>query len=353
MVQDKRRDPNTVKENRKREDAKPERQEKKKKYREDNPDIVAQWAIDGRGRDIAKHGVVAFRAKMAKQSQDHRDKSPEEVEKYKNDRRTSYECQYKRSKSDAESKTTVFSITQDEFISIVNTPCHYCGIVEERGEGVAFNGLGRENHSVGFVLNNCLSRCTTCLYLKKSLGRISFVRRVEHILTFHGIIAGTLFPEEFPDHCSGSQSTYESSASSKDKGFLITNDEFDTIIAQDCYLCGKSNSNTHTNGIDRYDNDKGYEMPNCRSCCGECNYMKRAYKHDEVIEQFKLIYANNKCIDLGAKAHDNISLVRSNTKKPKGQIEKERSANEEKRTEALCLKYDVAKHSAKMQNNSA
>jgi hypothetical protein len=48
------------------------------------------------------------------------------------------------------------------------------------------------------------------------------------------------------------------------------------------------------NGIDRYDNKKGYILENIRPCCGECNYMKIDYDFNDVIEKLMLIYNNHK-----------------------------------------------------------
>jgi hypothetical protein len=61
-----------------------------------------------------------------------------------------------------------------------------------------------------------------------------------------------------------------------------------------CYICGKKSSDEHKNGIDRYDNTKGYTLDNIRSCCWNCNFMKKNYDHDILINKFMLIYKNQK-----------------------------------------------------------
>ena len=164
-----------------------------------------------------------------------------------------------------------------------------------------FNGVERENESIGYIVGNCRSRCKMCLTMQtKGSSRSHFLLKVEHILTIYGITPGTLFPEEFKDHHSSGYIAYKASAKKRGKDFLITSDEFHTVTAQECYLCGKQNTDTHSNGIDRFDNTIGYEFENCRSCCGDYNYMKRDYSFFDILEKCKQIHATHKCVDTDA-----------------------------------------------------
>jgi hypothetical protein len=72
--------------------------------------------------------------------------------------------------------------------------------------------------------------------------------------------------------------------------FDITKEQFQDLTQQSCYICGKSPSDNHITGIDRYDSNIGYVLENCRPCCGECNYMKNNYKYEDMIEKFVQIY---------------------------------------------------------------
>ncbi len=53
----------------------------------------------------------------------------------------------------------------------------------------------------------------------------------------------------------------------------------------DCYLCGKKTSDNHKNGIDRINNNMGYNLNNCLSCCGDCNYIKNNFLIENVINK--------------------------------------------------------------------
>ena len=44
------------------------------------------------------------------------------------------------------------------------------------------------------------------------------------------------------------------------------------------------------NGIDRKDNNIGYIIENCVSCCGICNRMKMDMSYDDFLNHIRLIY---------------------------------------------------------------
>jgi hypothetical protein len=62
------------------------------------------------------------------------------------------------------------------------------------------------------------------------------------------------------------------------------------LISGACFYCGEpGNKQMHSsqafycNGIDRVDNNKGYHLDNCVSCCGICNMAKRSMPADKFI----------------------------------------------------------------------
>ena len=95
-----------------------------------------------------------------------------------------------------------------------------------------------------------------------------------------------LYPNENKKMYSG----YKFSAVRRKKLFTITKEEFNNIIINNCYICGRETTNEHCNGIDRYDNAIGYIKDNCRACCGECNYMKRDMLFDDFMNKLKSIH---------------------------------------------------------------
>lgn len=290
-VQDMRRDREHRNEIARVNDAKPERVEVKKQWREDNYEKVAEYWMNSRQHKIEEIGVEEYLKNNAEQAKNWRENNPEKVKQNNENKINSIELQYGVYKRSAELKQLDFIITFEEYAEIVKNPCHYCGVLHNRG----FNGIDRDNNKKGYILENCVSCCKMCNYMKNVLDGEVFVNRVEHILTYNNLISGQLYPELFSGHRKTSYVDYRNRALKKQLDFRLIPTDYDNITKQSCYICGKENTKTHTNGIDRYDNDinVGYILENCRPCCGECNYMKRDYSYDDVFDKFKLIYEYN------------------------------------------------------------
>ena len=318
-------------------DSKPERVEVKQQWREDNYEKVVMYWMNSRQHKIERVGIEEYLKDNAENAQNWRNNNPDKKIEFNENRRNSYESQYGVYGRSAELKQLEFTITFDEYEKIVKNPCHYCGIIQDRGTE-QFNGIDRVNNTIGYILDNCVSCCKMCNYMKNTLSGNVFVNRVEHILTFNKHINGNLFPELFADHKSNAfYNKYKNCANRKQQDFIITENEFETLIIKNCYICGKQNSNTHNNGVDRYDNSIGYVLENCRTCCGECNYMKCEYQYNDIFEKFKLIYEHNNCkadnntVDV---VEDNKSRVKGNKKTPE-QIKEAGRIQKQNQREAL------------------
>lgn len=101
-------------------------------------------------------------------------------------------------------------------------------------------------------------------------------------------------------------SKYSISANKKNRVFLLTKEEFKKLTSSNCHYCGikpylisfastntTDNNKIHSkytyNGIDRMDNNKGYETSNCVSCCETCNMAKRNMSYTAFINYIKRI----------------------------------------------------------------
>lgn len=100
--------------------------------------------------------------------------------------------------------------------------------------------------------------------------------------------------------------TCKSGAKSRGLHFNLSKEQFKYIIVKDCYYCGNKGEMHHvkrsvnglfiSNGIDRVDSDRGYELNNCVPCCKKCNIMKSDLKKNDFIEHIIKIYKfNNLC----------------------------------------------------------
>jgi hypothetical protein len=224
--------------------------------------------------------------KNAENAKHWRANNPDKVAVSNQSRLENIKIHYSNYKRSANDKNLNFEISTEEFDKIIKAPCHYCGIIQERG----FNGVDRVNSEVGYVTDNCVSACSMCNYMKASLSENAFLGRVEHILTYNGRITGRLFPEMFPDYSSSTYNRYKNRALDKNLEFTLSHVEFDELKSQPCYLCGKPSNSQHLNGIDRIDNNKGYMVDNVKSCCFGCNHIKRNYVVDDMFNKFMDIY---------------------------------------------------------------
>ena len=92
---------------------------------------------------------------------------------------------------------------------------------------------------------------------------------------------------------------YKRGAKQRELSFLLSVEEFFELTTSDCHYCGESpvqvkqprkhayrNSEPFLyNGIDRVDNEAGYEYKNCVPCCKSCNKMKGTLDVNTFIEK--------------------------------------------------------------------
>lgn len=86
--------------------------------------------------------------------------------------------------------------------------------------------------------------------------------------------------------------------------FNLTVEEFKTLCSSNCFYCEKKPSQKmdvgrgFKNGIDRVNNDFGYELTNCVPCCWTCNRMKGKLSNQDFIQHIKNIF-NKMVPDVG------------------------------------------------------
>jgi 5-methylcytosine-specific restriction endonuclease McrA len=84
---------------------------------------------------------------------------------------------------------------------------------------------------------------------------------------------------------------YKRHAKSRNLKFELTRERFIELTSGSCFYCGdlpnqvcRNENNTGDyvyNGIDRINNNIGYEIDNCVSCCKQCNRAKSDYTLEE------------------------------------------------------------------------
>lgn len=231
---------------------------------------------------------LAHNAELMKTYRDNNPDKFKELNKLKkiHPKRRYYELKYS-----AESRSIDFTLTFDECINLFNTNCFYCGELDCTEQ---LNDIDRLNNDIGYTNDNCVPCCKICNNMKLCLDIDIFLLMIKHILTNLNLIqSDVLYHEIFPDYRgTTTYDKYKYRANNKNLDFQLTNDEFNNIINNNCYICDKKISETHLNGIDRLNNEIGYCIENCKPCCGTCNYMKKNLTYDTFIKQLLKIYNN-------------------------------------------------------------
>jgi len=265
---------------------KPERVAAKHAWEEANPEKVVLKTLNYRGRQHNEN-QEQYLKRNAETMANWRENNPEKMKEMNDARLKNVQITFNHYKYDCTIKRRLFELSFEEFDSTVKDPCYYCGIVQDKG----FNGIDRMDQTQGYVIENCVSCCKLCNFMKGAVDNITFLQRVEHILKHNNMIpCGNYYPSAFQNHKSLSYSEYKRNAEARGYCFEISIEEFNAIILENCYICGKKNHENHTNGVDRFDNEVGYTIDNVNACCGECNFMKKDTEYDLFMDQLHKIY---------------------------------------------------------------
>lgn len=180
-----------------------------------------------------------------------------------------------------------FALSKTHFQELIIKPCFYCNYHKE-GE---VHGIDRVDNQKGYIEDNVVPCCETCNVLKGSQHPQEFIDKMQAIYQYN-IINQPISPElvekwiTYRSKITPSYKTYAKSASSRNIEFRLSEIEFAEIVQQSCYLCGLVDKN----GIDRFDNSKGYLLENCRPCCGHCNLMKKDRTYDSILRNAEHIH---------------------------------------------------------------
>lgn len=108
--------------------------------------------------------------------------------------RSAEHIEYTKYKRNAKSRKLSFELTTDEFNSLINNNCFYCGTAPSRKisnhakaehlqRKAIVNGIDRLDSSLGYIKTNCVSCCFECNSAKMDLTVKEFmdmIRRIYH-----------------------------------------------------------------------------------------------------------------------------------------------------------------------------
>lgn len=89
-----------------------------------------------------------------------------------------YKCNtFGKYKYDAADRGIEFALTRDDFMRLIDEPCHYCW--------TARGGIDRVDNTVGYFLPNCVPCCRTCNSMKNASTKEDFIAHCTRIATFY------------------------------------------------------------------------------------------------------------------------------------------------------------------------
>ena len=97
---------------------------------------------------------------------------------------------YSNYKDTATRKGLKFSLTKEEFKSLTQENCHYCGSYPSQlknrkysNGAYLFNGIDRKDNAKGYILGNVLPCCFTCNRAKSDMSYEEFILWIKAIKT--------------------------------------------------------------------------------------------------------------------------------------------------------------------------
>lgn len=94
-------------------------------------------------------------------------------------RRNNLEKNYSKYKSSAKRRKINFELTEEEFSTLWNKDCSYCG---SKIENI---GIDRIDNNVGYTKNNCVSCCIICNKMKLNLSLNEWYEHMKKIISLH------------------------------------------------------------------------------------------------------------------------------------------------------------------------
>jgi len=286
-------------------DSRPEVQDRKKKWKENNPEKMAQYDHTNRAKQIGKLGLDGYRKKNAENQANWRNNNKEKQEEINRKSKLSAQTRISSLKNRAEKSGIKWNIDTEWAKDIITeNKCYYCG---GRNED-RINGLDRIDNDFGYEEWNVVSCCKDCNIMKNTYSLDFWLGAIKNILIHQKKIEGK-YDEDYAID-SKKESTFSQckySAKKRKIEFDISEKEFYELVKESCYLCGRKDKKFI--GIDRIDSGIGYEINNVKPCCGLCNQFKNVLTFNQFVklltninkneEKIKFLnYQNNKQINI-------------------------------------------------------
>jgi hypothetical protein len=78
-------------------------------------------------------------------------------------------------------KNIEFSLTKEQFETTIQQNCYYC---KKETTSIHLNGIDRKNNTIGYTIENCVSCCSECNYMKGCLTDCVFIESCKKIANY-------------------------------------------------------------------------------------------------------------------------------------------------------------------------
>ena len=96
-------------------------------------------------------------------------------------------------KGAAKGRGLEWGLSMEDFVSITQSMCHYCGCApskvsksagRDRGQDYVFNGIDRKDNGKGYVLGNVLPCCSICNWAKHTMAYDEFLAWLNRVAEY-------------------------------------------------------------------------------------------------------------------------------------------------------------------------
>ncbi len=175
------------------------------------------------------------------------------------------------------------------FKELMEMKCFYCEFYDEN----KYNGIDRVDSTKNYQFGNIVSCCYQCNMMKNTLDIKTFIYHVQKIVkeNFNKDLELISFNNniKYQETKLVYYEKYKNNSLNRNIYFNLNEIEYNNFKKENyckyCNFYGKI-------GIDRINNNIGYEINNCISCCKICNIMKNKNNKDLFLNQCFNIYNN-------------------------------------------------------------
>jgi hypothetical protein len=236
----------------------------------------------------------------------------------------------------ARTKGRTVDIKIEEFAEITEMDCFYCGCKYENCP----SGADRADNDLEYTIDNIVPSCKTCNLIKNTINMATFILMCVHIATASGYYKTRLFPQVFNEYSKRNYNTYKKGAEERKLVFDLSNEDFENLTNDKCYICDRDPDDGFDNGIDRINNNIGYTLDNCETCCGDCNFLKKTLSLNDFLIKCALIaFRHEDNLDELLDMWTPSRFLVKNEKKLSGEQRKELSEKRHKIN--IAEKYDI------------